>query len=318
MLYPLIFKPIFQERIWGGRNLQRLYNKALPRDVKIGESWEISDRDDAQSVVQNGPLAGRTLRWVVENHERELLGEAKSANGRFPLLVKILDAEEKLSLQVHPPKKTPLLGGEAKTEMWYITDARPGAELFVGLKAGTTRQQFESKLQSGEVAECFHRIPVHVGDAMFLPSGRVHAIGGGLVLFEIQENSDTTYRVFDWNRIDATGKPRALHVRESLDCIDFSDFEPQSIQAEPGRVQKLVNSPLFTVDLLNLSKAEANIDLSLPSALVLGVVAGAVQIGDSALELNPGEFCLLPACLNEATVKSLAPARILAARPGPG
>jgi len=130
MLYPLIFQPIFQERIWGGRNLERLYKKRLPRDLKIGESWEVSDRAEAQSVVQNGPFAGKTLHWLMENYERDLLGKAKSLKGRFPLLVKILDAEEKLSLQVHPPAgSAAVLGGEAKTEMWYITEARPGAQL---------------------------------------------------------------------------------------------------------------------------------------------------------------------------------------------
>jgi len=209
MLYPLTFRPIFKERIWGGRALEQLYGKSLPPKVPIGESWEISDRPGDASVIANGPLAGKDLRWLMENHERELLGDAKSANGRFPLLIKILDAQEKLSLQVHPPaRKAAELKGEPKTEAWYIADAAPGAELYVGLKRGVTREEFERKIQSGEVAECFHRVPVRAGDTMFLPSGRVHAIGAGLVIFEIQQNSDTTYRVFDWNRVGTDGKPR--------------------------------------------------------------------------------------------------------------
>src|SRR5205085_418939 len=170
------------------------------------------------------------LHWLVVNHAAELLGEVKTHQGRLPLLIKILDAQEKLSLQVHPPpEKAAELGGEPKTEMWYITDAAPGAELYVGLKKGVTREELEQKIQAGTVAQCFHRITVKAGDAMFLPSGRVHAIGAGLVLFEIQQNSDTTYRVFDWNRLGLDGKPRALHVPQSLASINFEDFEPPLI-----------------------------------------------------------------------------------------
>jgi mannose-6-phosphate isomerase len=315
MLYPFLFRPIFQERIWGGRNLERLYHKALPPSAKIGESWEISDREDAQSVIANGPLAGKTLRWLMENHERELLGAARSLNGRFPLLVKILDAEEKLSLQVHPPPhKAPIFQGEPKTEMWYITDAQPGAELYVGLKPGATRSLFEAKIKSGTVADCFHRIPVHSGDAMFLPSGRVHAIGAGLVIFEIQQNSDTTFRVFDWNRTDSSGKQRQLHVAESLECIDFADFEPQVIRPS-GEKQILVNDPLFQVEKLDLPRGKSH-ELSFRSAQVLAVTQGALRVGPDHVELGPGGFCLLPASLKNVQVDALAPTRLLLAVPG--
>ena len=213
-LYPLTFQPIFKERVWGGREIERLYGKKLPPGAPIGESWEISDRPGDAGVITNGPLAGKDLRWLMENHAAELLGGAKPATGnRFPLLCKILDAREKLSLQVHPPAhQAAALGGEPKTEMWFIADAAPAAELYVGLKRGVTRAEFERKIRDGSVAECFHRLPVKTGDAMFLPSGRVHAIGAGLVIFEIQQNSDTTYRVFDWNRVGLDGKPRDLHT----------------------------------------------------------------------------------------------------------
>ena len=212
MLYPLVFQPLFKERVWGGRELERLYAKKLPLSKTIGESWEISDRPGDASVIANGPLAGKNLRWLMEHQATEVLGSAKpAAEGRFPLLCKILDARERLSLQVHPPAgKAKELNGEPKTEMWYIADAAPDASLYVGLKHGVTRAQFEKKVADGSVAECFHRIPVRAGDAMFLPSGRVHAIGDGLVIFEIQQNSDTTYRVFDWNRVGLDGKPREL------------------------------------------------------------------------------------------------------------
>ena len=232
MLYPLIFQPIFKERVWGGRELERLYGKKLPPGAVIGESWEISDRPGDASVIANGPLAGKDLRWLMEHHAPEILGGAKpAADGRFPLLCKILDARDKLSLQVHPPaNKAAELGGEPKTEMWYIADAAPDARFYVGLKRGVTRAEFEKKISDGSVADCFHRVPVRAGDTMFLPSGRVHAIGDGLVIFEIQQNSDTTYRVFDWNRVGLDGKPRELHVAQSLASIDFNDFEPKLVE----------------------------------------------------------------------------------------
>ena len=232
-LYPLTFKPIFKERIWGARNLERLYGKQLPATVPIGESWEISDRPGDVSVISNGPLAGKDLHWLVENLRTDLLGDAKLEAGRFPLLIKLLDAQEKLSLQVHPPaSKATELRGDPKTEMWFIADALPGSELYVGLKRGVTRADFERRVGDGSVAECFHRVPVGVGDSMFLPSGRVHAIGAGLVIFEIQQNSDTTYRVFDWNRVGLDGKPRELHVPQSLASIDFNDFEPALVSGK--------------------------------------------------------------------------------------
>src|ERR1700761_3481794 len=234
MLYPFVFNPIFKDRIWGGRELERLYAKKIPAGKPTGEAWEVSDRPGDASVIANGPLAGKDLRWLMEHHAAELLGSAKvSVDGRFPLLCKILDAREKLSLQVHPPaSKAKELKGDPKTEMWFIADATPDASLYVGLCPGVTRADFERKIADGTVAECFHRIPVQAGDPMFLPSGRVHAIGDGLVIFEIQQNSDTTYRVFDWNRIGLDGKPRELHVAQSLASIDFNDFDPPLVQSK--------------------------------------------------------------------------------------
>src|SRR5712672_2761575 len=262
MLYPLTFHPIFKERVWGGRNLERLYKKPLPPGIPIGESWEISDRPGDVSVIANGTLAGKDLHWLMEHHPKELLGDAQLAGGRFPLLIKILDAEETLSLQVHPPAhKASELGGEPKTEMWYVADAKPSAELYVGLKRGVTRDLFERKIKAGEVADCFHRVSVKPGDVMFLPSGRVHAIGGGLVIFEVQQNSDTTYRVFDWNRLGLDGKPRELHVAQSLASIDFNDFEPKRVetQFESGpnfRFRQLVQDPLFNVHQIAVETSE--------------------------------------------------------------
>jgi mannose-6-phosphate isomerase len=302
-LYPLTFEPIFKERIWGGRHLETLYGKSLPPGMRVGESWEISDRPGDESVIARGPLRGRTLRWLMEQYPGALIGQLDPAPARFPLLIKILDAQDTLSLQVHPPAAVAArLGGEAKTEMWYVARAEPGAELFVGLKKGVTRAEFERKLAAQTVAECFHRIAVREGDAMFLPSGRVHALGAGMVIFEVQQNSDTTYRVFDWNRVDHDGQARELHVPQSLASIDFEDFEPALLPrtvsgTRPGTIRPLVRDELFEVSLRQWAKGDR---LAWPSGRmrILGVLAGSrlrIEGAGEAVEIGPGQFCLLPA-----------------------
>lgn len=323
MLYPLTFHPIFKERVWGGRNLERLYRKPLPPGVPVGESWEISDRPGDVSVIANGPLAGKDLRWLMENHRADLLGRAKPLNDRFPLLIKILDAVEKLSLQVHPqPATAAALGGEPKTEMWYIADAAPGAELFVGLRRGVTRPDFERKIRDGTVADCFHRVPVRAGDAMFLPSGRVHSIGAGNVIFEIQQNSDTTFRVFDWNRAGLDGKPRELHVAQSLASINFTDFEPalipsRTVAGKGSEVRPLLNDPLFSVEVVSM-KSSQSASWPMQTCAIFGVVEGCIATvgGGQAPELGAGQFCLVPACLQTAELHAKTPATILKIVPG--
>jgi mannose-6-phosphate isomerase len=313
-LYPLTFQPIFKERVWGGREIERLYGKKLPHGKPIGESWEISDRPGDAGVIANGPFAGKTLRWLMENHAEAVLGGAKpAAAGRFPVLCKILDAREKLSLQVHPPAgKAKELGGEPKTEMWFVADAAPGATLFVGLKRGAIRAEFEQKIAAGSVADCFHRVPVRAGDAMFLPSGRVHAIGAGLVIFEIQQNSDTTYRVFDWNRAGLDGKPRELHVAQSLASIDFDDFEPQLVpalyrQAAGFKFRQLVEDPLFVVQEMVFENA-GSVPLAGQCLRIVAVTRGAATVvsgeSKSAVALKAGGFCLVPACLKNVEIQA--------------
>jgi len=321
MPYPLTFEPIFKERVWGGRRLEQLYGKPLPSGAPIGESWEITDRPEGVSVVTNGPLAGKTLRWLMENHTRELLGSSQPCGGRFPLLVKLLDAREKLSLQVHPPAhKAVELGGEPKTEMWYFADAEPDADIFVGLQRGVTRADFERKIHDGTVAECFHRHVIRRGDAMFLPSGRVHALGAGSVIFEIQQNSDTTYRVFDWNRVGLDGKPRELHVGPALASIDFADFEPPLLDATlptDGSLasRTLVDHTLFHVSLNRYAKGTSrSIE---PGLAVVGVVSGSVKVSANGqtVALRGGSFCVLPACLTDTKLASETEATFLLARP---
>ena len=320
MLYPLTFQPIFKERVWGGRELERLYGKKLPPGAVIGESWEISDRPGDASIIANGPLAGKDLRWLMENHATEILGDAKpAAEGRFPLLCKILDARDKLSLQVHPPaSKAVELGGEPKTEMWFIADAASDASLYVGLKRGMTRAEFEKKIQDGSVAECFYRVPVRAGDTMFLPSGRVHAIGAGLVIFEIQQNSDTTYRVFDWNRVGLDSKPRELHVAQSLASIDFNDFEPKLVETKftghEVKVRSLVNDPLFNVENWKLNiNTGANCFFKSKKLQIVAVTNGEIEIksGTTSVNLSAGQFSLIPASLEQTDILAKSDAALL-------
>jgi mannose-6-phosphate isomerase len=323
MLYPFIFKPIFKDRVWGGRKLAALYGKDLPPGTRIGESWEISDRPGDVSVIANGPLAGRDLHWLVENHAKELLGAARLQTGRFPLLIKLLDAQEELSLQVHPPAgKAAELGGEPKTEIWYIAQAEPGAALYVGLNRGVTRASFEAGLAAGTVADCFHKVPVSAGDAMFLPSGRVHAIGAGLVIFEIQQNSDTTYRVFDWNRLGLDGKARELHITQSLESIDFTDFEPGLVR--PGATAEgdskqfsLVKDPLFSVTRVELP-AKGKLALKFGEMAIVGLVSGelGIESDGGTASTRPGQFCLVPASAKNVVLRAANAAELLLVKAG--
>ena len=227
-------EPLAQERIWGGRNLER-FGRVLPEGRKIGETWELVDRPEAQSRIEG---VGLTLGSLWSGKERKkIFGTRSPETDHFPILIKLLDAEEKLSLQVHPPAgKAKALGGEPKTEMWFFLETKPKAEIYVGLKRGVGRVEFEKALKEGKVAECFYRQKTEAGEAMFLPSGRVHAIGAGNVILEIQQNSDTTYRVDDWGRKDEQGKSRALHVKEALESIQWSDVEPAFVQPRGERL----------------------------------------------------------------------------------
>jgi mannose-6-phosphate isomerase len=295
---PLTFEPIFMERIWGGRRLESEFGKKLPAEKQIGESWEIVDRPEAQSVVANGPLKGKALHEIWTTQRKEVFGELPESH-RFPLLVKLLDAKERLSLQVHPPEKVATkLGGEPKTEFWYVAAAQPDAKLFVGLREAMTRAQFEEALRSATVAEHVHAIRVKSGDAMFLPAGRLHAVGAGNILVEIQQNSDTTYRVFDWNRAGKNDKGRQLHIEQALQCIDFNDVAPGLI--EP-RGEVLVNHKLFEVRKWILDRPRQIAPRG--HFAIVCCLAGSLQCAD--VDLVPGEFFLIPAGLRNRELRPL-------------
>ncbi len=230
----LRFQPLYQERVWGGRALETALGRRLPAGDPIGESWEIVDRPEAQSIVEAGPLKGQSLRSVLTRHAVEVMGPAWPAEKPFPILVKWLDCRERLSLQVHPPTSVAgELKGEPKTENWYIAETSPGAELIVGLKRGVTREQFERAIAAGTLETCVHHFNVAAGDSILVHSGQVHAIDAGNLILEIQQNSDTTYRVYDWGRVGLDGLPRQLHVPQSLRSIDWTDFEPAPLRAAP-------------------------------------------------------------------------------------
>lgn len=230
----LRFQPLYQERVWGGRALESTLGRSLPRGAPIGESWEVVDRPGAQSVVEGGPLNGQSLRTVLTRHGADVMGPNWPAGKPFPILVKWLDCRERLSLQVHPPAAVAKeLMGEPKTENWYIAHTVPGAELIVGLKRGVTRAQFEQAIGANMVEQCVHHFRVAAGDSILVHSGQVHAIDAGNLILEIQQNSDTTYRVYDWGRVGLDGQPRQLHIPQSLRSIDWTDFEPMPVRAAP-------------------------------------------------------------------------------------
>jgi mannose-6-phosphate isomerase len=293
---PLIFEPVFMERIWGGRRLESEFGKRLPPNLRIGESWEVSDRPEAPSVVAAGPLRGKTLHELWIDYRSEIFGNVAGGE-RFPLLVKLLDASETLSLQVHPPAEIAGdLGGEPKTEFWYVAAAESKAELFVGLRNPISREQFSRALAQGSTADHLHRIPVKAGDAMFLPSGRFHAVGAGNLLVEIQQNSDTTYRVFDWNRVDEKGNPRQLHVDQALQCIDFADCTPGLVKPEG---ELLVRHELFEIQKWNLTGPR---QIAPPGQFaIVFCLTGSVCCAGT--DFSAGTFFLVPASLGDRTVK---------------
>ena len=287
---PLTFRPLYMERVWGGREFATRLGRDLPGAQPIGEAWEVVDRAEAQSVVAAGQLAGKTLHELWTGHRAEIFG-ARHANAgpRFPLLCKLLDARDRLSVQVHPPAAVaPRLGGEPKTEVWYFLACDPESRIYAGLKVGVSRGEFADKLAAGQVEECLHVLPTRAGDSIFIPSGRLHAIGEGNLIVEIQQNSDTTYRVFDWNRAGLDGKPRDLHIEESVLSTDFADFAPPLAHVASGVVAECGH---FRVERKILAAPEV-LGPAGDFALVT-VVDGAASCGGSYFAT--GDFFLLPA-----------------------
>jgi len=308
---PLIFDPIFKPKIWGGRKLHELGIKHLEPNARIGESWELADLDDDQSIVTAGPAQGRTLAQLVADWGSDLLGDAETIDGRFPLLIKFLDAREKLSVQVHPTAETAARAGDnvrTKDEAWYIIDAEPDACMYRGLRPGVTEAALRDSLKSGDCVSLLNRIPLRSGQCYFLPGGTVHALGGGVVLAEVQTPSDSTYRLFDWNRIeDTTGQPRTLHIDEALACIRFddrfADYEKRSHVASVWTtVTRLITSPSFIVERVKMIDG---LEQAIPYAqLVVWMVLegrGTIRWGgsDQTLGFARGDTVVLPTGLKD-------------------
>jgi mannose-6-phosphate isomerase len=289
---PLTFDAVCIEHVWGGRELERLYGRKLPKpDGRYGESWEIVDRDPEQSVVVAGEYAGLSLHELWTQRREELFGEGFEDSARFPLLLKVLDARDDLSIQVHPPAGViAKLGGEPKNEMWYVADCKPGAKLYVGLKAGVSRADFERAIGDGTVAECVHELTPQPGESIFIHTGRLHAIGAGFLIHEIQQNSDTTYRVFDWNRPGLNGQPRQLHVAASLASIDFDDHTP-TMDVPVGNTLAACRYFKTTRQVLAAGATIGNPEAGRFSILV--VVEGCLQ-SHAGSTFGKGRFLLLP------------------------
>ncbi len=295
MSYPIFCRSIHMERVWGGRSLESKLGRRLPPGQMIGESWEVADRPGARSVIETGPYAGRTLGQAISGHAELIMGPEYPPDHPFPILVKWLDCRETLSLQVHPPAEVARqLGGEPKTEMWYMVEVDPGAELMAGLKAGVTREQFETALHMGDLEPLVHKISAAAGDALFVQSGRLHAIGRGNVILEIQQNSDTTYRVYDWGRAGLDGMPRPVHVDEALQSIDFCDFEPEP-QKNTRCGDLLADCEAFRIRKEGFAGGEIRRYPAYSPPVLISVVSGAIRVrGSETREYLRGTNLLLP------------------------
>lgn len=317
-VHPLIFQPIFKPRIWGGRKLESLLGKNLPSNELIGESWEVVDLEGDQSVVAVGPAAGRTLHELAQAWASDLVGRAELIDGRFPLLLKFLDAHEMLSVQVHPDEHAARrIGGDArsKDEAWYIVDAEPGAVLFRGVRQGVDADGLKTAVEQKRVESVLHKIAARRGNAYYLPGGTIHALGSGLVVAEVQTPSDTTYRVYDWDRVDpATGGPRDLHVKEAMECasldpIPLASEKRQHVGSVWTAVTSLVRSKSFVVERVRMVEG---VEQPIPHAemVIWMVLEGSGSIAydgpGSPLPFGLGDTVVIPAALKQGHVQAHA------------
>lgn len=289
------FKPIYKKRIWGGQMLAKRLGRPIPKDQPIGESWDISDREDDQSIVANGIHKGESLKNLLSSFGDQIMGPKFSKKTPFPILVKWLDCKETLSLQVHPPDRIcKELGAQPKTENWYILDSQQDASLYIGLNSGITIEKFRENINSPNLKSFLKIHKSRPGNSYFIESGTLHAIGGGNLILEIQQNSDTTFRVHDWNRVGLDGKPRKLHVEKSVKSLTNNNLKAKFCCPDPSS-SILADCPHFRIRLLKISKKTPSIKLLrniTPS--IISVVEGNINDVISNLTLKLGDSALLP------------------------
>ena len=325
MIYPLTFQPVFRDYIWGGRNLETLFGRQLPPGI-IAESWEISGHASSPTQVDQGYWRGRTLPDVLDALGVNLVGRRGAAmlsRGRFPLLIKLLDANQDLSVQVHPDDVFAGMhehGELGKTEMWYVLHARPGAELICGLEREATPLSLRQAIEDHAPERELHRLAVQAGDAIFIPAGTVHALLAGIVVAEIQQNSDTTYRLYDWGRVGADGKPRPLHIDKALRVIDWGRAEPPKVEPRLLRTldglqqSELVRCAQFVVQRVGLDAGASFHGLCDGTTLeIWGCIDGDVILECSAepLPMQAIRFALLPAILGPFAIVARQPSVLL-------
>jgi len=306
---PLLFRPVYKDYLWGGERIPALYGRTGAPRV-CAESWEISAHPDGTSMVAAGPWTGERLDALVRRFGRDLLGRRTPQADRFPLLFKLIDARDRLSVQVHPnDANATAAGGEPKTEMWYVLGREPGATLYAGLADGIDEAALRRALTDGTAERCLVRLAVETGQALFIPGGLVHAIGAGCLVYEVQQNSNTTYRLFDWNRVGADGKPRALHIEESFKTIDWSLRPPrmtaprQTVRSGPNAWSDVVTCAYFTLRRMELASAETTpLDGSSFHALFVEKGSVGVSADCETLALSEGTSVLIPACATSYTL----------------
>lgn len=312
MLYPLKFKPIFKERIWGGRKIETAFGKKLPAGEKIGESWELSGVDGNVSVVANGTLKGNNLQELIEIYMGDLVGDKvfEKYGEEFPLLIKLIDADDNLSIQVHPDDELAAQRHHSfgKTEMWYVVGHEPDAMLYLGFNQPVDKEKYLKYLEAGTLAELLNAYKVQDGDAYFIPAGTIHAIGKGLLIAEIQQTSDITYRVFDWNRVDPkTGQGRELHTELALDAIEYKSRSDYKTVAAPkvNAPVTLEKCPYFQTNSLIVDGAVERDYADMDSFVIYICLDGNLELEyDGGTEtVKKGETVLIPAELNEVRLK---------------
>ena len=310
-LYPLTFKPVYKDYPWGGSRIPETFNRDVPEGI-YAESWEISDRNDGMSIVSNGPLAEKTLQEVLSDNAEAILGshvEGKS----FPLLIKLIDAKQKLSVQVHPNDETAAeFGGEAKTEMWYMLGDNE-AGVYCGLKDGVTKESFIQAVEEGTSGDTMTFVPVSKEDTIFVPGGRIHAIAENSLLLEVQQNSNTTYRLYDWDRMGNDGKPRELHIEQALNVISWDDSEnplvaPEMlVHTDTFKCWKVLECEYFRLEKLTFTAPlEVPLDGTTFHALFVSEGTASVSWGEETLVLPAGTSVLIPAGLGAYTLSGNA------------